>query len=209
MNAEHTQSIGKPVILGVAVLLVVALPGGLWGPTAAYGEPDRLLRTCPYMLDLSDADVHVEIEGIVFTDAVPGIDGNAMTIPSSLRHLYRLAVVTLKITKPAGRHVSIAACDLTLHYFHGENGENTEAAPCEGISTITDTRDADRPMKLPTVPGPGFIKMTTSVRAAQASVVYMEAVFAYVEPSIGDTWICVAQPTTTAPYVCPSPAWTN
>ena len=112
----------------------------------------------------------------------------------------------LKITKPAGRHLSVAACDLTLHYFYGED---TEATPCEGISTITETREVERPMKLPTVSGPGFVKMTTGVKATQASVVYMDAVFAYVEPGVRECWICVAQPATTTPYVCPSPAWSN
>jgi len=208
MNGNIKKRVEKPVIPKIAILLAGIMFGSgfLYQDNVAYGQANDPTRSCPYVLNLGDPNVTVEIDRIVFTDTVLGVDGNGMVIQPEQRDLYRLAVTTLKITKPAGRHLSVAACDLTLHYFYGED---TEAAPCEGISTLTETREADRPVKLPTVSGPGFVKMTTGVRATQASVVYMDAVFAYVEPNVRECWICVAQPTTTAPYVCPSPAWSN
>ncbi|MBM4027753.1 MAG: hypothetical protein FJ280_20490 [Planctomycetes bacterium] len=38
------------------------------------------------------------------------------------------------------------------------------------------------------------------------AVLYLDAVFGYLEPDTKECWICLGQPTT-QPFVCPAPAW--
>ena len=51
-----------------------------------------------------------------------------------------------------------------------------------------------------------LIKQTTGARNTRASVVYVDAIFGYVEPDSREMWICVAQPTTAQPAFV-SPGW--
>ena len=179
-----------------AFAVIVAILAGAAGAGAA----DR--RESPLVADLRR--VNVEIADIAFVEEVAGIDGNNMRISPANKDKFRLALVTLRITKPPGEKLTLAAADLTLHYFHGEA---TEAAPCEGLSVFSTSREVDRPVKMPQHPGPGFVKQTTGTVSTQASTVYVDALFGYIEPTINDVWIAVAQPSTVAPFR--STGWTN
>jgi hypothetical protein len=160
-------------------------------------------RQAPLVIPLNE--VRMEIADIFFTTEVQGAQGRAMKMkdPERLKK-YRLALVTIKVTKPPRRKLKIAAADLSLHYSHG-NG--VEVAICEGISVFNRTRDEDRLVHFPRSAGPGFVKQTTGVRATQADVVYFDAVFQGMEPDTRDVWLCVGQPTSRKPFVCRTPAW--
>jgi hypothetical protein len=131
-------------------------------------------------------EVKMEIKEINYLEQVEGLK-----VQADKRDKYRIALVTIQFTKPAGRAIEVAAADLTLHYTHG--GE-AEVAPCEGISSFNQTLSEDRAMKMFNQSGPGWIKQRTAVRATQATVVYMDAAFALIEPDISDVWLCVGQP---------------
>lgn len=153
-------------------------------------------QDCPY--NLGTEDVEMEIVNIIFTDHVPGVTGNRMTVEGERLEKFRIAIVTVKVKKPAGKRLSVAAADLTLHY---EAGSTLDVAPCEGLSTFSQVMDMDRPINLPSVAGPGWVKQTTGARCTQADEVYFDATFRGIEPEIGKVWLCVGQPTTTTPFI--------
>jgi hypothetical protein len=137
----------------------------------------------------------VTICSVVFAKRIEGIDGNHVSPKEPDQ--FRIAFVTIRIDKQPGRELTIAACDLSLHYVHGSE---REAAICEGISVFSLGENDERAMKLPQMSGPGFVKQTTGPKAAAAKTVYIDAVFAGIEPNIGDVWLCLAQPITTKPF---------
>jgi len=153
-------------------------------------------KTCPYLVP--SGRVKMGIARIVYTDEVQGIDGNRMRLSQEKKKHFRLAVVTIRVRKPAGMRLTLAAADLTIHYYHGAQADVT---PCEGISTFNSSLAADRPMKLATVQGPGWVRQTTGARSTQNSEVYIDAVFAMMEPDTRECWICVGRPTATEPFV--------
>lgn len=145
-------------------------------------------------------NVTMEITGIRFSTSIDA-DNGSMTkrdIPEVRSH-FRFALVTVKVSKPAGMQLTVAACDLTLHYFHADH---SEAAPCIALSTWNKVEDEDRPLTFGTLSGdsPGFVKKTTGVRASEATAVYFDAVFDNIEPDITNVWLCVAQPSTETPF---------
>jgi hypothetical protein len=196
-QVEYQRSFGPRSLwlLAVAVLCL----GVVLGPFAAAASADR---DCPLVTDLKRYSV--EIDNVVFVDEVSGMDGNRMRMGPENKDKFRLAVVTLRITKPAGERVTLAAADLTLHYYHGNE---VEAAACEGLSVFSTSRDVDRPVKMPPHRGPGFVKQTTGTASTQAATLYVDAIFGYVEPDVSDVWIAVAQPSTPAPHR--SNGWRN
>ena len=115
--------------LAVGVLVGYALSGAPFGDVraATFGAS---AKRCPLALDLSGA-VTAEIANAQFFVEVPGVNGNRMQLPPNRRDIHRLAVVTIRITKPAGQRLAVAAADLTLHYWHGSEAE---VVPCEGLS---------------------------------------------------------------------------
>jgi len=184
----------KVTIVSVALLLAAVVTHL---PTDALAEGMApALKPCPYLVRFDQ--VKMSIAEIRYTTEIQGMDGNRMKMPQDKQDKFRYAVVAIRVRKPAGMRLSLAAADLTIHYYHGTA---IEAAPCEGISTFSTTLDVDRPMKLPRMQGPGWTKMTTGARATQASEVYFDAVFAMVEPDTREVWLCVGQPTTTQPYI--------
>ena len=68
---------------------------------------------------------------------------------------FRVALVTIKITKPSGRRISIAAADLTLHYYHGTKTIGNETSlTIYFVTRLYDYRDPDeqrRPWNDPNV----------------------------------------------------------
>jgi hypothetical protein len=86
-------------------------------------------RTCSYPLQWG-TECQVEIVGMSCTTRIESLLF-ASRIPDPAADEYRFAVVTLRITKPAGASLTLAAADLTRHYYHGQD---MEVAPCEGLS---------------------------------------------------------------------------
>jgi hypothetical protein len=179
-----------PVALAVASFMILTIL-----TTAALFAAAGTGRDCP--LALNADRIQAEIAGIQFVEKVPGSDGNSMEIDADTKDDYRIALVTLQITKPANEPLTIAAADLTLHYYFGNQ---TEVAACEGLSVITNTRDTDRAVKMPQYRGPGFVKQSTGNLGTQASTVYVDAVFGFIEPDISEAWIAVARPSTSTPF---------
>jgi len=189
---------GTGMSIGIlALALGVVYQGRMIGNTES--QPSR---TCPYHMQMGP-QCQVEIVRMSFTDRIESLL-YARRAPDPARGEYRFAVVTLRITKPAGEGLSLAAADLTLHYYHG--GE-TEVAPCEGLSWFKGESDLDVPILMNPIPGPGFIKQTTGPAATNGTIIYIDAVFGYMEPDTRECWICVGRPATTEPFVCPAPAW--
>lgn len=106
---------------------------------------------------------------------------------------YRMALLTLKIEKPAGAEIEIAAADITLHYYHGDDGTKEEVAPCDAISTFSKRPDDDKPLKTLKC-SPGWMKRTSGAHTSASSEVYLDVVFRKVENNISKMWICIAQP---------------
>lgn len=194
------------VISGAAALLVLATALVTLHPRVPSAEAGEVTiamgKSCP--LTVPATSVLMEIVDIVFTDVVQGAGGNKMALNEEQKKNLRLGLVTVKVTKPAGMRLSLAAADLTLHYYHGSEAE---VAPCEGISSFSTSLDTDRPMELSKTMGPGFTKQHTGARATQVSVLYFDAVFGFMEPDTKECWLCVGQPSTSAPFA--SKGWTQ
>ncbi len=186
-----------------AMILMLTLGAAYQGQMVGHMEGPST-RTCPHLLQLGP-QCQVEIVRMSFTDRVESLL-YLYQIPDSAREEYRFAVVTLKITKPAGASLSLAAADLTLHYYHGNE---TEVAPCEGLSWFKRDSNSEAPILMNPVPGPGFLKQTTSPAGTAGTTVYIDAVFGFMEPDTRECWICLGHPTVTEPFACPSPAWSN
>ena len=179
--------------LGLGVLYQGRMSGNTAGPPS---------RTCPYHV-LLDPQCQVEMVRMSFTNRIESLL-YARQFPDQQTEEYRFAVVTLKIIKPAGESLSLAAADLTLHYYHGSE---MEVAPCEGLSWFKSDAGSDVPILMNPIPGPGFIKQTTSPTGTNGTIVYIDAIFGFMEPDTRECWICIGHPATTEPFVCPSPAW--
>jgi hypothetical protein len=145
-------------------------------------------------LHLSLRECRVSVCSVVFAKRIDGIDGNYVSPKEPDK--FRVAFVTVRVDKPAGRELTVAACDLSLHYKHGTQ---LEATICEGMSQFSMGENDERAMKLPQMTGPGFVKQTTGPKAAQSETVYFDCVFAGIEPDIGDVWLFVGQPVSTTP----------
>jgi hypothetical protein len=186
-----------------AVILMLTLGAAYQGQMIGHAE-SQSTRTCPHLMQLGP-QCQVEIVRLSFTDHVESLL-YLHQIPDSAREEYRFAVVTLKITKPTGASLSLAAADLTLHYYHGHE---TEVAPCEGLSWFKRDSSSDVPILMNPVPGPGFIKQTTSPDGTAGTTVYIDAVFGFMEPDTRECWLCLGHPVATEPFTCPAPAWGN
>ncbi len=187
-----------------AVILLLTLGAAYQGQHMIGPAGNQSTRPCPHVMELGP-QCQVEIVRMSFTDHVESLL-YLHQIPDSAREEYRFAVVTLKITKPVGQGLSLAAADLTLHYYHGNE---TEVAPCEGLSWFKSDSEAEMPILMNPVPGPGFIKQTTSPEGTAGTTVYIDAVFGFMEPNTRECWICLGHPATTEPFTCPAPAWQN
>ncbi|NLV32572.1 MAG: hypothetical protein GXY47_15625 [Acidobacteria bacterium] len=145
-------------------------------------------REAPLVLDFQQG-IKAELTGLVFVDEVR--DGTRwMRINADKKDKYRLGIATLRISKPAGTRLTLACADVTLHYYHGENNE---VAPCEGLSSFVSSADSDRDISLSTTNGPGFLKKQTSVRATEATTVYIDVLFGYMEQDVGGAWVAIGQ----------------
>jgi len=180
----------------VALAVLLALCGLVPSASAAVAEEFGVRgKTAPLVIPLDQ--VKIEIANVKFEVEVQGVDG-PMRMPENRRDKYRLALVTLRVRKPPGMKLTVAAADLTFHYWHGSD---PEVAPAEGLSSFSTSLEDDRPMKLWQSMGPGWVKQTTNPRATEAGEVYVDVVFHMIEPDTRECWIGVAQPSQQAPYI--------
>lgn len=199
MERKQTYWITGTTIGLLTLMLGVTYDGRMMGTLE---NPSA--RTCPYQVQLSPP-AQFEIVQMSFMSRIESLRYEHR-IPATAADQYRFAVVTLKITKPAGTSLSLAAADLTLHYYHGNE---EEVAPCEGLSWFKSEPTSQVPLLMNPIPGPGFIKQTTSPGMAGSTTVYLDVVFGFMEPDTKECWVCIGQPAMTQPFVCPSPAWKN
>lgn len=197
MERQRTYRTAEVFLAILALALGAMYQGRMLG-----NAESKSSRTCPHQVQLGP-QCQMEIASMSFTNRLEGPLFRRQ-IPEAERQEYQFAVVTLKITKPAGASLSLAAADLTLHYYHGEE---TEVAPCEGLSWFKSDAGSDVPILMSLIPGPGFLKQTTEPALTNSTIVYIDAVFAYMEPDTSECWICLGHPATTEPFVCPTPAW--
>ncbi len=154
-------------------------------------------KPCP-ILGMGNG-IAADIARVTFTDLVVGIDGNERRIPDDQRKsVFRYALVTLRIRKPSGIRFTLAAADLTLHY---NRRDQSDWAPCDGLSSYTRSIDADRLMKLQDSQGPGWMKQSTNPASTDASEVYIDALFPSVEKDVKEIWLCISTPTVKEPFV--------
>lgn len=190
MTRQGTRWIG----IAVCAALIGLMFGGV---TRARAAAATSTKRCPYILNLRK-DVTMELVNVKFTDEVQGVGGNRMKIRGERLKVFRIAIATLKITKPRGKRLSVTAADFTMHYYHGSN---KEVAPSEGLSAFSTQRDFDRPMTLPRMSGPGFTRQTTGSRTTKAGIVYVDVVFSYMEPDTREVWVCYGRPIQTRPFI--------
>jgi hypothetical protein len=131
----------------------------------------------------------VTIVGVKYLTKVAA-DGGSME--ESDADKYRYAVVTFRIEKPAGKELTLAAADVTLHYERADG--SYDIAPCEGLGGFTVNKDEDRTIQMPNFSGPGWVKIKTGSATRTAATVYADAVFGKIEPSVSALWLGIAQP---------------
>lgn len=145
-----------------------------------------LTRDVPGLFRL-DEDVQVKIYNVSF---VRDYDGILRRFRASRPDRFRGAVVTLEISKPAGKRIALHVADLSLHYYR-DQAEDYDVAPCDGLSTFSVAPDVDRPMQFAR-----WLRQSTGASTTRASVVYIDAFFQNMEPGTNDMWLCIAQPAT-------------
>ena len=171
----------------------------LAGITMFAQVPSPSALECPMLLDFQGG-ISGEVVNVQFIERVDGVRGNKIELNAEQKGKFRLAIVTYKIKKPAGKSITLAGADVTLHYNHGDK---TEVAPSEGISYFSTTQDGERPMDLSTSMGPGFVKSTTTAKCVAATEVFVDSVFCFMEPETREAWICIGQPLSRKPFVTP------
>ena len=186
-----------------AALLATGLPAGC---QPADRQPDAAAphaaapaegKTCPMVLDLGGS-VKARIVGVRFADEVKSVD-QKLIMPSGQREPLRFCIVTLRIEKPAGKRLALAAADLTAHYWHADEALVT---PCIGLSHFSATPDADRPMQLVPFSGFAFIRSVTGASTTQSTALFVDAVFGYVPGDTRELWVCTARPVQDQPAPC-------
>jgi len=108
-----------------------------------------------------------------------------------------IAIVTVKVTKPANEGLTIATADLTLHYNH-KNGY--DVAPCDGISNFSKNIDDDRSLHITQSKHPGcpmWQKTSTGAGSKAAGEFYFEAAFGNMEGDVKEAWLFLGQPAST------------
>jgi hypothetical protein len=181
-------------VLAAACLLAGSYVSQMSAETPATPAPSAL--ECPLLLDFSRG-ITGDVVDVQFIDEIQGVQGNKIKLNDEQKKKARLALVTVKITKPAGKRLTLAAADMTLHYNHGDQ---TEVAPCEGLSAFSTTNDGDRAMNLSQSMGPGFVKSPTAAKCIAAGTVYVDGVFAFMEGDTREVWVCLGQPVSRKPF---------
>lgn len=163
----------KTAIISIPILLAAGLSPVLRPAT----------NTAPGVLQLGD--VKVRIVGLTF---VSRLDGTNLRYEETEPNKYRGLVMTLEVTKPADRELTLWAPDLALHYRHGQDAD---VAVCYGLSGFSVQQDVDRQMTFFRL---GYGKSATGLATTKAQTVYVDAFFQYIESDVSELHLLVAQP---------------
>ena len=104
----------------------------LAGITMFAQVPSPSALECPMLLDFQGG-ISGEVVNVQFIERVDGVRGNKIELNAEQKGKFRLAIVTYKIRKPAGKSITLAGADVTLHYNHGDK---TEVAPRDRKSVV-------------------------------------------------------------------------
>ena len=133
-------------------------------------------------------DVKLKIIGATFVTKVQGVSNR---FEETQLDKFRGLVLTLEVTKPAGRELTFVAQDFNLHYYYGEK---SDVSRCQGLSTFSTQQDVDRPMKLVKNVG----RMSTGISTVKAETVFVDLFFQFMEPDTSKLHLFVAQPVGTS-----------
>lgn len=181
-------------------LLPGCLAAGHEGTEASTAAPGM---TCPAVLDLADG-FGIEVISVRFTDEIQGQYGK-MTMHATheqAQEELKFCVATLRITKPAGRRITLAAADLAVHFWRGDE---PRVIGCTGLSSFDTEKEAPRPLQIAPTEGFLFVRSSTGARTTQAAEVFIDAVFVFVPADARQLWVCLAQPIDKRPYLCAAP----
>ena len=168
---------------------------GLAAALATAGEGAAPAKGCPFLVPRDQ--FQIEIAKVRFAEQIVSEEGRAVEVPKNRRGLFRYAILTLKIKKPAGEKLLLPLAGLTLHYYHGTE---PDVCPCEAASGFTTSLDADRALKFPWE-GPGWPAQSTVHKTTEATVVYIDAVYPMMETDTKECWITLPEPTTAQPFL--------
>ena len=147
-------------------------------------------------------DVAMDIVDIKFLKTIQTATGS-WTVNSQFTNTYRYAIITVKVNKPSGSPLSVAACDLSLHYTLDVPFKTSYISPCIGLSAFNKSEDEDRVLTLgdaKNVNTPAFLTITTGAHAKDAHTVYFDVLFANIETNINNVWLYVGQPAKKTPF---------
>lgn len=186
------ERFGRLAVAAAVVALLAVLLGG--APVFAQ-DAAKVAPRCPYVLDLKE--VRAEIVSAKLVREAKGTNRDMKVKEGQCG--VRIAVLRIKITKPARKRLTLAGADLTLHYYVGNE---PRVAACSGLSSFSSRKDTFPQMELSRVRGPGLMKRTTGVKSTRARVVYLGAVFGNVhrDAFVRGAWVCIAQPTSARPF---------
>lgn len=173
----HQVKAGTSIVM---FLLAASLILGATGRGAAGGDVSEI----PQIIDMSK--VKIEIIGALYVKKLDAT--NAKFDIGEEGNKYRGLVLTLRIQKPEGEELRLNAQDLSLHYRYGQE---SDIAPCNGLSTYSTQKDMDRTMSLFKI---SRGTSATGTSTTQASVVYVDLFFNYIESDTSDLHLLVAQP---------------
>ena len=189
-------SVAMASALGAIGLVVGCAPAGREGGDLA-ATVGRM--GCPAFVDLQNG-VAAEIVSVRLSDEIQGT--KLVMPPRQQQERLKLCLVTLRITKPAGQRLTLAAADLTAHFWRRDEPQVTS---CVGLSPFSIEKDAFRPMQFVVPTEVFFVRASTGVSTTQAAEVFVDAVFPFVPADAGQLWVCLSQPICKQPYVFAAP----
>jgi hypothetical protein len=180
MSARLFGRRGRTFAAPALLLFLVPLILGATGRASAGGDVSDI----PQVIDMSK--IKIEIVNALYVKKLDA--ANAKFDIGDEGNKYRGLVLTLRIQKPEGEELRLNAQDLSLHYRYGQE---SDIAPCNGVSTYSTQKDMDRTMSLFKV---SRGTSATGTATTQASVVYVDLFFNYIEADTSDMYLLVAQP---------------
>ena len=153
--------------------------------SSASASPAQALSQVPGTTSLKG--LRLDVVGVRFLTQLTG--DNADFNQTDDLDKYRGAVVTLKVTKPAGTELTLHAADLPIHYWRGQR-EAYDVLPCHGMSSFSTDANADRAMSLY---AGSWGKQATEAGTTAAPVIYVDLFYELIEPDISRIYILFAR----------------
>jgi hypothetical protein len=149
-----------------------------------------------------EAGVKIDVLGVRFADEVQSVERKLLIPPAQQQAGLKFCVVTLRFTKPSGQPLTLAAADLSAHYWRGDD---PQVCGCIGLSHFSAATDDSRPMQLVPIEGFAFVRARTGATTTLATEVYADAIFPFIPADTAQLWVCLGQPISRQPYPCKAP----